>query len=173
MERNQYLLGQFKNDSISLENEKIGKVIKSVIMSKLLYMTKENKFISYEAEEYIRDLSEFSKYCKDGKQEEWKELVRNTVYSSGEGNDERVLFELESFERAGAIMKMQDEGASFEDIHKYFFENACETPTDQILFGLKMLSFAKDGRKFILEHYGDNLPHKRILLEMQSIDIDR
>jgi hypothetical protein len=174
MEKNNEFFKQLdQTETLFLENEKIAEVIKSVIMSRLLFLTKEGKIYSHLAEEYIRELNEYAVYCKDGKQEEWKELVREIVYVSGNGSDERVLFELESFERVGTIMKMQDEGASYEALHNYFFENACESGIDQILFGLKMLKFAKDGRKFIEEHYSDKLPCKRSLLNSKSDDVVR
>ena len=70
-------------------------------------------------------------------------------------------------------MKMQAEGCSFDEMHTYFFDNVCEGGTEQILFGLKMLEFAKDGRKFIEEHYSDNLPCKRSLLNSKSDDVVR
>lgn len=170
MENNKELLKQFKEDeSIASLNEEIGKVIRSVIMSRLLVLTKENKIFSYEAEEYIRKLGDYAIYCKDDKQEGWKAMIRKIVYASGTGNDQRVLCELEAFERVGTVMKMEHDGCSFDEVHEYFFEHACQPGPDATLFGLKILEFAKDGRKFIMEHYADNMPVKKILLS-QCID---
>ena len=49
--------------------------IRDMKMSKLLFLTKDGKFYSHIADEYIKKMDKYSVYCKEDKKENWTQTI--------------------------------------------------------------------------------------------------
>ncbi|MBQ8891780.1 MAG: hypothetical protein IJ068_02830 [Bacilli bacterium] len=122
--------------------------IRDVKMSKLLFLTKGGKIYSNIANEYIDDVSKYSIYCKEDKQDEWIATIRKLIYMSGEVEDYLLLSELSARENAGMIMESISNNMSLADISK-IVKSQGHTGSSISLLGQIMLQYSPMGVEFV------------------------
>lgn len=147
-----------KEESQKFVNEMFEPTAKNAIrdmkMAKLLFITKDGKFCSYIAKDYIEKMAKYSAYCKEEEQENWTKTIEQLVYMSGEVDDYILLSELYSFENAAEIMERISNGSSWEDISKITHEQGHSGITISSL-GQRMLHFSPNGIQFAEEVIGE------------------
>lgn len=127
--------------------------IRDMKMAKLLFITKDGKFCSYIAKDYIEKMAKYSAYCKE-EQENWTKTIEQLIYMAGEVDDYFLLSELYSFENAAEIMECISNGSSWEDISKITHEQGHSGMTISSL-GQRMLHFSPNGIQFTEEVIGE------------------
>lgn len=120
----------------------IKSVLKDVIMSKLLSLTKNGKVYSLKAEEYIDYLNSFSSYCIEEMKHDFEENVRKTVYAAGEMDDNFLSTLLYAYNDAGKFMKLMHEGKTIDEIQELVW-----WPVDSCVLIL-MLKYSENGIEF-------------------------
>lgn len=128
--------------------------IRDMKMSKLLFITKDGKFCSYIANDYIEKMSKYSVHCKEEEQKNWTKTIEQLIFMAGEVDDYTLLSELHSYEDAAEIMERISNGCSWEDISKLTHEQGHSGMTISLL-GQKMLHFSPNGIQFVEEVIGD------------------
>ena len=121
--------------------------IRDMKMSKLLFITKDGKFLSYIANDYIEKMSKYSAYCKEEEQENWINSIRNLIYASGEVDDYEIESQLHAYENAGKIMEQIANGKSWEEIGKITHEQGHSGMSISLL-GQTMLNYSPEGIDF-------------------------
>lgn len=122
--------------------------IKSVKISKLLFLTKNRNIFSYEAEEYIYNLNRYSVYCKDDQKDNWESEIRNLVYAAGKVSDNYILEELSARENAAIIMNRISSGHSWDEIRRVV-KNQGHSGSSISMLGQIMLRFSPCGIDFV------------------------
>ena len=82
-------------------SDKLKEVTNDVRTSTLLYLMKDGKIYSSEAEKYLEWIGQYDKYCIPEKRDDWHTTVRKIVYSAlapkpGHQDDDYVKEVLES-----------------------------------------------------------------------------
>lgn len=128
--------------------------IRDMKMSKLLFITKDGKFCSYIAKDYIEKMAKYSVFCKEEEQENWTKTIEQLIYMAGQVDDDSLLSELYSFENSAEIMELISNGSSWEDINKFTHKQGYSGITISSL-GQRMLQFSPDGINFVEEVIGE------------------
>ena len=113
--------------------QKISEIINDIRICTLLYCTKNGKVYSSSAEEYIKWLGEFSKYCIPEMKNDWMDTIRKIVYGVVvtkpkfsddpaiqeiiRNNEYAIIDNLYNFMNAAEIMKVYDETHSWECVN--------------------------------------------------------
>lgn len=121
--------------------------IRDMKMSKLLFITKDGKFLSYIANDYIEKMSKYSAYCKEEEQENWTNSIRNLIYIAGEVDDYEIESQLYAYENAGVIMEHIANGKTWEEISKITHEQGHSGMSISLL-GQTMLNYSTEGIYF-------------------------
>lgn len=127
--------------------------IRDMKMSKLLFITKNGKFISYIANDYIKKMSKYSIYCKEEEQDNWTNTIEKLIYMAGEVDDYSIESELHAYEDAGKIMEHIGNGKSWEEISKLTHEQGHSGMSISLL-GQTMLNYSPEGITFAEEVIG-------------------
>lgn len=127
--------------------------IRDMKLAKLFIITKDGKFYSYIAKNYIKKMAKYSAYCKEEEQENWTKTIEQLIYMAGEVDDDFLLSELHSFEDVAEIMECISKGSSWEDISKITHEKGHSCMTISLL-GQRMLQFSPNGILFVEEVIG-------------------
>ena len=120
------------------ENHK--KIIKNVEVCKALYLTKDGKVYSCEAEEFIENMKEFNIYLKPDKIDLWNNEIRRIIYDTfayiSTANDEpgvkrtvearraRIIGDLFAYINAGEIMRVYKQTNSWDEVYKTLQEQS-------------------------------------------------
>ena len=80
--------------------------IRDMFCSKLLFLTKENKFHSYIVNEYMNEKKKYLPYIKEGKKERFMKDYSTVFQHVKSPNDDDVYYELLNWEHACEIMEM-------------------------------------------------------------------
>ena len=121
--------------------------VRDMKMSKLLFLTKNGKFYSMIANEYIEKMSKYSTYCKEEEKENWTKKIKSLIYLAGEISDDYILRELRSKEYAGAIMEQLAKGVTMDDIKPIVSEQG-HTGFTISLLGQNMINYSPYGLEF-------------------------
>lgn len=128
--------------------------IRDVKMSKLLFITKDGKFISYIANDYIEKMAKYSAYCKE-EQENWTIIIKHLIYMAGEVDDYTLLSELHSYEYAGELFEHMANGESWEEVRQLVHEQGNSGMSISLL-GQIMLKYSPEGITFVEEVIGSD-----------------
>lgn len=131
-----------KMSEVTAEN-----AVRDMKTSKLFFLTKNGKFISYIANDYIEKMSKYSVYCKEEEQENWTQTIEKLIYMAGEVDDYSIESELHAYEDAGEIMKHIANGKSWEEISKLTHEQGHSGMSISLL-GQTMLNYSPEGITF-------------------------
>lgn len=148
--------------------KQLEEVLDNVRTSTLMHCTNNGKIVSSYAEEYLRWIGEYSKYCIPEMVDSWNEENRKIIYSPLVPNPNyredprvreliirnnwKITDELDSFAYAGEIMKLYDETHSWEDIDKLLHEQG---HTGWSFTGVvnTMLKYSMIGVQFVDKYY--------------------
>ena len=152
--------------------DKIKEILNEIRHSTLLCCTKNGKIYSSSAEEYLKWLGEFAKYCLPEKVEEWNENIRKILYSVivpkhkfkddphvkriVESNEYAIIDSLYNFMNAAEIMETYDKTNSWECVREKIKEQGHTGFTFSGLSNV-MIEYSKIGVEFI-----ENLDPDRI-----------
>ena len=120
-------------ESKKYNSQKISEILNDIRICTLLYCTKNGKVYSSLAEEYIKWLGEFNKYCIPEMKNVWIDTIRKIVYSVVitkpkftddpdiqeliRNNEYAIIDNLYNFMNAAEIMKAYDETRSWECVN--------------------------------------------------------
>ncbi|MBO5183823.1 MAG: hypothetical protein J6B64_05480 [Bacilli bacterium] len=127
--------------------------VRDMKMSKLLFITKDGKFLSYIANDYIQKMSKYSVYCKEEEKVNWTKTIQKLIYLAGEVDDYSIESELHAYEEAGEIMEHIANGESWEEISKLTHQQGHSEMSISLL-GQTMLHYSTDGIAFAEEVIG-------------------
>ena len=121
--------------------------VRDMKMSKLFFLTKNGKFFSIIADEYIEKMSKYSIYCKEEEVENWTQTLRNLIYNAGEVSDDYILCELRSKEYTGIIMEQLANGIAMDRIKQIVLDQG-HTGFTISLLGQNMINYSPYGMDF-------------------------
>ena len=132
--------------------------VSSMKLAKFMSLTKDGKYWSFVAEQYIENMSKYSIYCKEERQEEWTNTIESLIYLSGTVDDEYILRELRSKEYTGIIMEALANGKKMEEVKKIVNDQG-HSGFSISLLGQNMLDFSPYGLEFaskVIGRYATN-----------------
>lgn len=139
-------------------------ILNDVRLCTLLYITKNGKVFSSKAEEYLRWINEYSKYCVSGMEDAWQEDIRRILYNplilkpeykdSDKGleliknNNGVIIDKLFDYMNAGMIMDEFARTQSWGEVQKVLDEQG---HTGFTMSGLEsvLIMYALIGNEFI------------------------
>ena len=121
--------------------------VRSMKMSKLLFLTKNGKFYSMISDEYIEKMSKYAVYCKEEEKDNWTQTIKELIYHAGEVSDDYILCELRSKEYAGSIMEKLANGETMDNIQQIVADQG-HTGFTISLLGQNMINYSPYGLDF-------------------------
>lgn len=130
-------------------------VIRRMKYTKLLHVTKNGEFYCPFANDYVANMSKYSKYCKDEEQDNWTKGIESVISYSGEVDTYTLTDELYSYQNAGEIMEFMASNNDWEDIKKVVNKQGHTAATISSL-SQKLLYFSPNGVEFVEQIIGEN-----------------
>ena len=146
-----------------VDYKKIDEVIKDMKMSKLLWLTKNNKFYSLVAEEYMHDKEKYLLYVKESKRKEFMNNYRDVLQMAGSVSDIVVYAELMHWEHTGEILMLLTDNIDWDVIRESIYYQGHNTESLNVL-AHKIVYFSKYGMDFIESVFGKE---ERIIAEKE------
>ena len=113
--------------------KKIDEVIKDMKMSKLLWLTKNNKFYSLVAEEYMHDKEKYLLYVKESKRKEFMNNYRDVLQMAGSVSDIVVYAKLMHWEHTGEILMLLTDNIDWDVIRESIYYQGHNTESLNVL----------------------------------------
>lgn len=131
----------------------IENAIRDMKLSKLLFLTKDNKFYSMIAEEYMKSKEKFLLFIKEEKQQEFMTKYSNVFQEVITQDDKTIKLILINWEHAGDIMMLLSNNTDWDLVDKTIYEQGHSGRTISCLAS-KVLYFSPYGLDFIEHVYG-------------------
>lgn len=122
--------------------------IRDMRMAKLFFITKDGKFYSSIANEYIEKMSVYAIYCKEETKENWIKTIESLIEIVGEVRDGELELELLYCEQTAEIMECLSNGASWEEI-KQVVKKQGHSGMGISMLGQKILYYSPYGIEFV------------------------
>ena len=147
----------------------IDNAIRDMKYSKMLHLTKNNKFYSSIATEYLKDKEKFLPFIKLDKREEFMNNYSQVFQDVGVESDELIAYILLNYEHSGNIMMLLNDSSDWELIHSVL-EQQGHTGSTFIFLANKVLYYSPYGLDFIEHEFGAKERKKveKLLLESTS-----
>ena len=128
----------------------IDNAIRDMRMSKLLFLTKDNKFYSSIANEYMRDKEKFLPFIIEEKQKEFISKYTQIFQEVGVVDDTEIAWRLLNWEHSGEIMMLLNTDTNWNAVYALLHLQGHSVETMSCL-AAKVLYFSTYGLDFI-EH---------------------
>ena len=96
----------------------IDNAIRDMKISRLLFLTKDNKFFSSIADEYMEDKKRFLPFIKEEKREQFFEEYSNIFQDVEIQDDTHIAWRLLNWEHTGKIMMLLSENTDWDAVDK-------------------------------------------------------
>ena len=131
----------------------IDNAIKDMRMSKLLFLTKDNKFYSSIANEYMRDKEKFLPFIIEEKQEEFMTTYAQIFQEVGVEADTAIAWQLLNWEHSGDVMMLLNADTDWKSVDELLRLQGHTGGTMSCLSS-KILYFSPYGLDFIEHIWG-------------------
>ena len=133
----------------------IDNAIEDMRMSKLLFLTQNNKFYSYVVDEYMRDKEKYLPFILPYMREEFIMRYYRIFQKVNDLDDSEIAFKLQDWEHAGNIMMLLNDNTDWSSVNMYL--EGLQDYSKEAMNGLasKIYHFSPDGLKFV-EHISEN-----------------
>ena len=145
----------------------IDNAIRDMRMSKLLFLTKDNKFYSSIANEYMRDKEKFLPFIIEEKQKEFISKYTQIFQGVGVVDDTEIAMRLLNWEHSGEIMMLLNADTNWNAVDALLHSQGHSGGTMSCLAS-KVLYFSPYGLDFI-EHILGVEERKKAEKEMASL----
>lgn len=142
----------------------IDNAIRDMKYSKMLHLTKNNKFYSIIANEYLTDKEKFLPFIKPDKREEFMNKYSEVFQDVGIESDELIAYILLNYEHSGNIMMLLNENTNWDLIDETLEQQGHTGSTFNFLAN-KVLYYSPYGLDFIKHEFGVEEKIKKELLE--------
>ena len=125
-------------------------VLNDMWVAKTLFMTKGGRWCSPSTDEYLREMSKYSQFCKEEEKDFWTKRIYKIIISVGEPEyKDSVLSKfLHAYENAGEIMEHLANGESWSEIREIVY-NQRHTNVTFALLGKVLLKHSPFGIEFV------------------------
>lgn len=146
------------NQEINTQVEKIfeptiDNAIRDMKLAKKLHLTKNNKFYSSIANEYLKDKEKFLPFIIPDKQEEFMNKYSENFQEVGIESDQLIAYVLLNFEHSGDIMMLLNKNTNWDLVDKTLEAQGHTGGTFNFLAN-KILYFSPYGLDFIEHVFG-------------------
>ena len=131
----------------------IDNAIRDMKYSKMLHLTKNNKFYSIIANEYLTDKEKFLPFIKPDKREEFMNKYSEVFQDVGIESDELIAYILLNYEHSGNIMMLLNENTNWDLIDETLEQQGHTGSTFNFLAN-KVLYYSPYGLDFIEHEFG-------------------
>lgn len=131
----------------------IDNAIRDMRTSKLLFLTKDNKFYSCIANKYMRDKEKFLPFIKEEKQKEFITTYAQIFQEVGSESDEFIAYRLLNWEHAGDVMMLLNSNTDWNSVDELLHSQGHSGGTMSCL-AQKVLYFSPYGLDFIEHIWG-------------------
>lgn len=145
----------------------IDNAIRDMRMSKLLFLTKDNKFYSSIANEYMRDKEKFLPFIIEEKQKEFISKYTQIFQEVGVVDDTEIAWRLLNWEHSGDVMMLLNADTDWNAVDELLHLQGHTGGTMSCLAS-KVLYFSPYGLDFI-EHIWGVEERKKAEKEMASL----
>ena len=145
----------------------IDNAIRDMRMSKLLFLTKDNKFYSSIANEYMRDKEKFLPFIIGEKQKEFISKYTQIFQEVGVVDDTEIAWRLLNWEHSGDVMMLLNADTDWNAVNELLHLQGHSGRTMNCLAS-KVLYFSPYGLNFI-EHIWGMEERKKAEKEMVSL----
>ena len=145
----------------------IDNAIRDMRMSKLLFLTKDNKFYSSIANEYMRDKEKFLPFIIEEKKKEFISKYTQIFQEVGVVDDTKIAWRLLNWEHSGDVMMLLNADTDWKAVDELLHLQGHTGGTMSCLAS-KVLYFSPYGLDFI-EHIGGVEEREKAEKEMASL----
>lgn len=146
----------------------IDNAIKDMKWSKAFYITKDRKFYSPIANEYMEDKKKFLPFIIPEKQKEFMDMYWRCFEDVGIKDDTDVAYRLLNWEHTGQMMMLLNENTNWDEVDK-LIEKQGHTGGTMGLLVHKVIRFSAYGLDFLEHVYGAET-RKRVEKELEDIE---
>ena len=145
----------------------IDNAIRDMKMSKLLFLTKDNKFYSSIANEYMSDKEKFLPFIIEEKKKEFIEKYTQVFQEVGVVDDTQIAFKLLNWEHSGDVMMLLNANTDWNAVDELLHLQGHTGKTMSYLAS-KILYFSPYGLEFIEHIWG---VEERIKAEKEMVSL--
>lgn len=131
----------------------IDNAMRDMRISKLIFLTKNNKFYSSIADEYMKDKEKFLPFIIEEKKEEFMTTYTQIFQEVGIADDTEIAARLLNWEQSGDVMMLLNADTDWNSVDKLLHSQS-HTEWTMNSLALKIRHFSPYGLDFI-EHYGE------------------
>ena len=131
----------------------IDNAIRDMRISKLIFLTKDNKFYSSIADEYMKDKEKFLSFIIEEKKEEFMTTYTQIFQEVGIADDTEIAARLLNWEQSGDVMMLLNADTDWNSVDKLLHSQG-HTEVTMNSLALKIRHFSPYGLDFI-KHYGE------------------
>lgn len=147
----------------------IDNAIRDMKMSKLLFLTKDNKFYSMISSEYLEDKKKFLPFIKEEKQKEFMDNYAQVFQEVGTEPDTIIALKLLNWEHSGNIMMLLSDDTDWKVVDETLHNQGHSGSTINSLYS-KIVYFSPYGLDFIEHLFG---VEERLKAEKEISNIEK
>lgn len=145
----------------------IDNAIRDMKIAKLVFLTKDNKFYSSIANEYMRDKEKFLPFIIEEKKNEFMTTYAQIFQEVGDTDDDEIASRLLNWEHSGDVMMLLNEDTNWNFVDELLHLQVHNAETMNCLAS-KILYFSPYGLDFI-EHIWGSEGRERAKKEIDSV----
>ena len=105
----------------------IDNAIRDMRISKLIFLTKDNKFYSSIADEYMKDKEKFLSFIIEEKKEEFMTTYTQIFQEVGIADDTEIAARLLNWEQSGDVMMLLNADTDWNSVDKLLLWLSCQS----------------------------------------------